>query len=74
MRKICKIMCRYTPRASFCDTTKLQEALWIKARKTAVFRFFSAALRSKFIASEIGKQEVNLLIILYLFCTHHFAV
>ena len=40
----------------------------------ALLRTFSAATRAISVVSKIGEREVNLRIILRLFCIHHFAV
>ena len=41
---------------------------------SSFFRTFSAATRSLLAVPQIGDREVNLRIILRLFCIHHFVV
>lgn len=74
MGKRCITVGKIIPRSAISDTTNIHRSTVENVRKNDVFHAFCDATRPTFIALQIEEREVNLRIVLHLFCIHYFLV
>jgi hypothetical protein len=67
-------MRRFTSHFQIFDTINIHRGAAKNTQNIEDFHLFSTALRWISIALQIGKQEVNLRIVLHLFCIYHFVL
>jgi hypothetical protein len=67
-------MRRFASRFHIRNTIDIHRSVAKNGQNIDDFHLFSIALRWIFIASRIWKREVNLRIVLHLFCIYHFVL